>query len=93
MPEEVEEKVYPFTERQGSLFIEGLFYMYKMILGDWSYFVFERDTDGYEDKGWIELESFLVIFYFIGSTFFTQIVILNMLIAIMGATFSNHIED
>ena len=67
--------------------------MYKMILGDWSYFVMERSTDGYQDKGFIELESFLVMLYFIGSTFVTQIIILNMLIAIMGSTFDNHNED
>ena len=67
--------------------------MYKIILGDWSYFVVERSTDGYEDKGFIELESFLVLSYFIGATFFAQIVILNMLIAIMGSTFDNHNED
>lgn len=31
--------------------------------------------------------------YFIGSTFITQIVIFNMLIAIMASTFARHNED
>ena len=41
----------------------------------------------------INFENKLVMIYFLGSTFFTQIVIFNMLIAIMGATFSRHNED
>ena len=32
----------------------------------------------------------MLVIYFIGTTFFTQITILNMLIAIMSSTFSKH---
>ena len=39
------------------------------------------------------MENTLVMIYFFGSTFFTQIVILNMLVAIMGSTFTRHNED
>lgn len=42
---------------------------------------------------WNEIEDTLVVVYFVLSTFFTQIVILNMLIAIMGATFGRHSEQ
>lgn len=73
--------------------MESTFYMYKMILGDWSLFIFERNSIGFDDSGWIEFEGLLVLAYFIGATFVTQIVVLNMLIAIMGQTFSNHNED
>ena len=39
------------------------------------------------------MEDKLVVIYFVISMFITQIVILNMLIAIMGATFGRHTED
>ena len=55
---------------------------------------FERSSDFYgEHTIWVEMENWLSLFYFLGSTFFTQIVILNMLIAIMGSTFDRHNED
>ena len=38
----------------------------------------------------VHLENFLVIVYFLGTTFFTQITILNMLIAIMSQTYNRH---
>ena len=53
----------------------------------------ERSSDNLRDPAWIWLENKLVAVYFIGSTFFTQIVILNMLIAIMSATFERHNTD
>lgn len=51
---------------------------------------FERNATDYVDWGWIDLENFMLTFYFCTSTFFTQIVILNMLIAIMSKTFDEH---
>ena len=39
------------------------------------------------------MEDKLVVIYFVISMFITQIVILNMLIAIMGATFGRHEEQ
>lgn len=53
----------------------------------------ERDSTDHEDASWIWAENMLCLFYFFGSTFFCQIVILNMLIAIMSATFDRHNED
>ena len=55
---------------------------------------FERTSVGHgDDAKWIDLENWLVLFYFLGATFFTQIVIMNMLIAIMGSTYDRHNED
>ena len=42
---------------------------------------------------WHWTEDWLVTIYFLGTTFVTQVVILNMLIAIMGDTFGRQIED
>ena len=36
------------------------------------------------------VEKILINIYFVGTTFFTQITFLNMLIAIMGGTFHKH---
>ena len=72
---------------------------YLLILGDFDNMSFVRSKEGYGDffdngvNRWITIENLLVMAYFIGSTFFTQIVILNMLIAIMSATFDRHNED
>ena len=63
-----------------------------MLLGDFDQAVMQRSSAGFESKGRAAIicENFLVVIYFIGTTFFTQITILNMLIAIMGATFNKH---
>ena len=60
-----------------------------LILGDF-HFTFERNVPDESMSFWINIENKLVMLYFILSTFVTQIVILNMLIAIMSATFSRH---
>ena len=53
----------------------------------------QRTEEGYADSLWVSMEDKLVVIYFVISMFITQIVILNMLIAIMGATFGRHTED
>ena len=88
------EAVFPYDDEKGSLLGEGLFNQYLLTLGDWGRMRFTRISNDYGDDGyWIEAENVLCIIYFIGSTFFTQIVILNMLIAIMSATFDRHNEN
>ena len=62
-----------------------------MILGDFET-DFNRSWDGLEgtQKITVIFENILVTLYFIGTTFFTQIAILNMLIAIMALVFEKH---
>lgn len=85
------EPVYQYSN-DGSLFGDAMRNQYFLILGDFENMTFRRDTENLDDP-WFWLENFLVMIYFIGSTFFTQIVILNMLIAIMSSTFDRHNED
>ena len=49
----------------------------------------EFNMDGFEDHP----ERVLVILFFIASTFFTQLTMLNMLIAIMGDSFAKVTEN
>jgi hypothetical protein len=53
-----------------------------------------RSYEGYDSNtsNWIFFENLVVEFYFFFSSFLTQIVILNMLVAIMAATYTRH-ED
>ena len=86
--------LFKYDDNYGNLFGEGLFNQYKIILGDFGSMGFERPSDGHGDDGtWIDFENWLVLLYFLGATFFTQIVIMNMLIAIMGSTYDRHNED
>ena len=64
-----------------------------LILGDFGNFSFDRVIADEKLTFWNEIEDTLVVVYFVLSTFFTQIVILNMLIAIMSATFTRHSEQ
>ena len=85
--------VFPFLEDTGfNMFLEAIFFQYKMLLGDFEQAVLQRTYTGYDadTKTWIMIENYLIAIYFIGTTFFTQITILNMLIAIMGASFNKH---
>ena len=85
--------VFPFPKDTGfNMFLEAIFFQYKMLLGDFEQAVFHRSYTGYDEdtKTWIMTENYLIAIYFIGTTFFTQITILNMLIAIMGASFNKH---
>ena len=61
-----------------------------MLLGDFGEGKIRRTYQDVESD-WaliMQTENVLVLFYFLGMTFFTQITILNMLIAIMSDTFS-----
>ena len=60
-----------------------------MLLGDFDADNFYRSTENLSSsmQTAVRIENFLVTIYFVGMTFFTQITILNMLIAVMGATF------
>ena len=89
----LDEPIYPYEESFGSMFQASLYNQYYLLLGDFSNMNMIMNTDGREGEGWLYLENMLVVLYFLGSTFFTQIVILNMLIAIMGSTFARHEED
>ena len=81
--------IFPYQDDFGSLLLEGMFNQYLLILGDF-HFSFERTIPDESMSFWINIENKLVMVYFILSTFVTQIVILNMLIAIMSATFGRH---
>ena len=89
----VNDPIYPYEESFGSMFSASMYNQYYLLLGDFSNMSMLINTDGREGEGWLYLENMLVVIYFVGSTFFTQIVILNMLIAIMGSTFARHEED
>lgn len=69
-----------------------MFNQYLLILGDFGNFSFDKLIDEGDMAYWNEIENKLVILYFLLSTFMTQIVILNMLVAIMSTTFNNHNE-
>ena len=67
-----------------------MFNQYLLILGDFGNFKFDKLIDDGDMAYWYQIENMLVIMYFVLSTFMTQIVILNMLVAIMSATFGHH---
>ena len=73
-----------------NMLIESILYQYKVLLGDFGEGKIRRTYQDVESD-WaliMQTENVLVLFYFLGMTFFTQITILNMLIAIMSDTFS-----
>ena len=85
--------VFPYIEDTGfNLFMQAILFQYKMLLGDFEEANLLERFSGYPDsiKAAVTFENFLVTFYFIGTTLFTQITILNMLIAMMGSTWSKH---
>lgn len=63
-----------------------------MLLGDFDASNLRRSYDGMSDElaNVAGFENLLVLVYFIGTTFVSQITILNMLIAIMSKTFDMH---
>ena len=72
----------------GMLF-EAVFFQYKMLLGEFGDGTLRRSYEGLDSvmQGAIIFENLLNAIYFFGTTFFTQLTILNMLIAIMAATY------
>ena len=66
------EPVFRYDDDQGTLFGEGLFNQYRIMLGDFGLMTFNRKTEGHdENEGWITLENWLVLLYFLGATFLT----------------------
>ena len=65
-----------------------------LILGDFGSFNLANSTNYGEDMSyWQMFENKLITVFFVLSTFLTNIVILNMLIAIMSATFDKHKDE
>ena len=66
--------------------------MYYVVLGDFDDFNLLRSYENFDESEarWILFENILSVVYFVMATFITQITILNMLIAIMSATHTNH---
>ena len=88
-----ERAIFPYEDEFGSLYMEGIWNQYLLILGDFGTFSFERSNSDQNLSFWQDIENKLVTIFFLLSTFLTNIVILNMLIAIMSATFDNHKEQ
>ena len=65
------EPIFPYDERIYPLVFETLFNQYKIILGDFENMVFAQNSDDLLNPTWNVLENFLVIAYFVCSTFFT----------------------
>ena len=86
------ENVFAYDQDSNlNLFWEAFMFQYKLLLGEFEG-TLRRSYDGLgEDmKTVVIFENILVTLYFLGTTFFTQITILNMLIAIMSATYTKH---
>lgn len=85
--------VFRDFDEQGTSYMQGVINIYFMLLGDFHKDGFLRPNIGYLEPEFIWMENWLAILYFFGATFIGQIVIFNMLIAIMAATFDRHNED
>lgn len=89
--------VYPQDDTDSTLSVmyDCLLFVYKIVLGDFENATLIRSRNGIDGsmQVFVMLENSLTTFYFLGTTFFTQITILNMLIAIMSATYSKHSEN
>lgn len=76
------------------LYQSGLLNMYLVVIGDYpSDFTAGFLNSERSDNLVTLVENILYIFFFMCATFVTQITILNMLIAIMGATYTKHSEN
>ena len=75
------------TPVTGFFLIDELLNQYLLGLGKFTFESYEEDEPYKLHPQW-----YLCWFFFIGATFFTQITMLNMLIAIMGNTFDMVIE-
>ena len=69
--------------------------MYYVVLGDFGDVNLLRSYENFDESEarWILFENILSVVYFVMATFITQITILNMLIAIMSVTHSNHNDN
>ena len=86
-----EDPLFPYDD-ETNIFYESFMYQYKLLLGDFENISFKRSYTGLQDSmaNAVIFENFLIDVYFLAATFFTQITILNMLIAIMSETYSKH---
>lgn len=95
-PQMEEMQIYNYdSDTNSSLFAFSMFRQYFILLGDFGDMSLKRSTEGLTGEviAFAMIENLLAQIYFIGSTFFTQIVVLNMLIAIMSSTFDRHQSD
>ena len=83
---------YSKGESELGLLLESAFYQYNMLLGEYGDGSLRRSLEGLsgEMRTAVIIENYLAVLYFFGTTFFTQITILNMLIAIMSSTYQKH---
>lgn len=85
-----DDPIFPWVkESKLNLFVEAVLFQYDVLLGDFENATFRRSYEDLSERmvTAVNFENAIVTIYFIGTTFFTQITILNMLIAIMSATF------
>lgn len=87
----LEDPLFPYDE-ETNIFYESFMFQYKLLLGDFENISFKRSYTGLQDSmaSAVMFENLLISVYFIATTFFTQITILNMLIAIMSETYQKH---
>ena len=67
--------------------VDGLLNQYMMSLGEFETLM--EESTGYGNR----VETVFIIAMFFGATFFTQITMLNMLVAIMGDTFDRSMDN
>lgn len=92
---ETDELIFPYDKSsQLNLLAEAIFFQYNVLLGDFEGAIFRRSYENLSErmKTAVTVENTIVTIYFICTTFFTQITILNMLIAIMSQTYTKHSE-
>ena len=93
-PQYGKELVFDDDDWSGTLFGATFWNQYLLVLGEFGFMHFQSEHH-HQDQNqlWLWTEDWLVTIYFLGTTFITQVVILNMLIAIMGNTFGKQIDD
>ena len=81
------------TETPAYLWYAFLHQFY-LTLGDFSHTYLNRNYEDFsgEESFFVQIENFLVIFFFLASVFIGQVVIFNMLIAVMAQTYSENCE-
>mmetsp|Transcript_22870 Transcript_22870/g.30478 ORF Transcript_22870/g.30478 Transcript_22870/m.30478 type:complete len:319 (+) Transcript_22870:261-1217(+) len=90
-----EEPMYPYDEDQAPLLGSSILNQYFLLLGDFGNMNLMRGYGQYSgsNSAWAFLENCIIIVLFVSSTFLSQIVTLNMLVAIMSSTFDRHSAD
>ena len=90
-----EEPLFEYDEMKANLFSTGIINQYFLMLGDFGSMNLMRSVGEYNGtwRLWVWVENLISVIYFFGSTFLCQVVTLNMLVAIMSATFDRHNHD